>query len=176
MTEVQRAELNIQKQLSTIKDNKVCADDKLLLNYVNEKQTEYESFSNPEQLFKLEKELKDIAASVSSKEVIAVKTSIDDMRSQPHSRWLSHHNRRNTRAAAVEQALCLTKLEDRGSVLSSSEANPVQESLAAHGWLKIVRKTSAGGIDLAHASHWYKKTLEASKETKQLSTVGIFPC
>lgn len=149
-------QLAINVLLDKLLSHKVNSNDELLQSYVDNMRRRLSDIgSNLEDLKALKAELSDTLNSVGSAEVIAVKNAAQSLRTNAHILT----RRRSAKAERIEDALCNTPLDMRGTVISDEgEANLVQEALASHRRLGIGGHVYKKGskIDIDKAANTFK--------------------
>jgi hypothetical protein len=151
----------IAKENEALLDNilqyKVNAKDVLLQKYIDDtRQKLIENRGDVALLTEMKAELTQVLASVSSPQVAAVKEAAQALRDSVH--WYTR--RKLTKAELIENALCHTPLDQRGTVITQAgPANKVQEALASHRHLgkggDVYKKGNE--IDVENAANTFKK-------------------
>ena len=136
--------------LKKIDAHKLGPHDLLMDNTINELHIEIsKNIIAPEKILELKPRIAEVYNSVCSQEIIAVKNAIATIRNSAGIFSIG----KDKKANKIEMALYSTPIEQRGKIISSSNANSVQEALAIHRYpsRRDVYKTKDGKIDHKHA-------------------------
>lgn len=152
--------------LQKIDSHRINSKDMIIENYIMNIKEQLNNYQLiPEKLAEINEELTKTLKSVSSPEVIAVKNAVKTLRETDH--FFSRG--RPAKAKRIEDALCNTPLQERGSVIThQGPANKVQEALASHRHFgkggEVYKK--GGEIDYEKAAQTYKSLKAEFRKTR----------